>query len=178
MGERDGGVGLPVFDPPRQVIGVALDVGLSGASFKAFLSRRRCASMPGASMTQSDPTAGTDGNAARFWRVKLVRGRARWVLMREPVRTSDQIRDAIDRGKAGDKVNVSDPAAAPLGTDAEAAGFSPTPRERKMTKEGLGPERNEIPGGALTTLVGYGGIVLALGISLIALVLAGLGIIH
>lgn len=40
--------------------------------------------------------------------------------------TADQLRDAIDRGKAADKVNVSDPAAAPLGTDAEAAGTPPS----------------------------------------------------
>jgi hypothetical protein len=36
--------------------------------------------------------------------------------------TASQLRDAIDRGKAGDKVPVADPAAAPLGTDDEAAG--------------------------------------------------------
>ena len=33
-----------------------------------------------------------------------------------------QLRDRIDRGGAGDKVAFSDPAAAPLGTDDEAAG--------------------------------------------------------
>jgi hypothetical protein len=37
-----------------------------------------------------------------------------------------RLRDRIDRGAAGDKVAFSDPAAAPLGTDAEAAGHSPT----------------------------------------------------
>ena len=34
----------------------------------------------------------------------------------------DKLRDDIDRGRTGDKVDVSDPAAAPLGTDDEAAG--------------------------------------------------------
>ena len=36
--------------------------------------------------------------------------------------TTEQLRDDIDRGRTGDKVNVADPAAAPLGTDEEAAG--------------------------------------------------------
>ncbi|MBV9783455.1 MAG: hypothetical protein JO264_06510 [Acidisphaera sp.] len=31
-----------------------------------------------------------------------------------------RLRDAIDRGRTGDKVKADDPAAAPLGTDAEA----------------------------------------------------------
>jgi hypothetical protein len=34
----------------------------------------------------------------------------------------DQLRDDIDRGRTGDKVEGSDPAAVPLGTDEEAAG--------------------------------------------------------
>jgi hypothetical protein len=34
-----------------------------------------------------------------------------------------QVRDRIDRGETGDKKAVEDPAAAPLGTDAEAGGF-------------------------------------------------------
>lgn len=40
--------------------------------------------------------------------------------------TSDQLRTEIDRGRAGDKVPFRDPAAAPLGTDDEAAGLPPT----------------------------------------------------
>jgi hypothetical protein len=42
------------------------------------------------------------------------------VVRQQP--TSDQLRSAIDRGRTWDKVPVFDPAAAPLGTDAEAAG--------------------------------------------------------
>jgi hypothetical protein len=34
---------------------------------------------------------------------------------------ADRLRHRIDAGKTGDKVGVSDPAAAPLGTDDEAA---------------------------------------------------------
>lgn len=43
-------------------------------------------------------------------------------------RTTDQLRAEIDSGQAGDKSAHNDPAAAPLGADAEAGGRS-TPRE-------------------------------------------------
>lgn len=46
--------------------------------------------------------------------------------------TTDQLRIRIDRGETGDKVAASDPAAAPLGTDAEAGGFPPTEQERAL----------------------------------------------
>jgi hypothetical protein len=39
-----------------------------------------------------------------------------------PIETTEQLRIAIDQGHAGDKVDVTDPAAAPLGTDDEAGG--------------------------------------------------------
>jgi hypothetical protein len=38
------------------------------------------------------------------------------------MRNVDQFRHAIDKGLTGDKVSFPDPAAAPLGTDDEAAG--------------------------------------------------------
>jgi hypothetical protein len=41
--------------------------------------------------------------------------------------TVSQLRDDIDSGRTGDKVDWSDPAAAPLGTDAEAAGTPASP---------------------------------------------------
>ena len=37
-------------------------------------------------------------------------------------RTAQQVRGDIDRGRTGEKVDFPDPAAAPLGTDSEAAG--------------------------------------------------------
>jgi hypothetical protein len=40
--------------------------------------------------------------------------------------TTDRLRRDIDRGRARDKVAVSDPAAAPLGTDSEAGGRAPS----------------------------------------------------
>jgi hypothetical protein len=44
--------------------------------------------------------------------------------------TTSQVRHAIDSGETGDKVAVSDPAAAPLGSDDEAAGRPPSAVER------------------------------------------------
>lgn len=41
----------------------------------------------------------------------------------------DQLREEIDRGGTGDKVAFSDPSAAPLGTDDEAAGHPPRPED-------------------------------------------------
>lgn len=49
-----------------------------------------------------------------------------------------RLRDAVDHGRTGDKVNYPDPAAAPLGTDDEAAGTPPTAEQMRMA------ERHEI----------------------------------
>ena len=46
--------------------------------------------------------------------------------------TSDQLRQQIDSGLTGEKVAMPDPAAAPLGTDAEAGGAPPTAAELTM----------------------------------------------
>jgi CubicO group peptidase (beta-lactamase class C family) len=40
-----------------------------------------------------------------------------------------QARAQIDRGETGDKIAADDPAAAPLGTDAEAGGVSTSPAD-------------------------------------------------
>ncbi|MXP63311.1 hypothetical protein E0493_08095 [Roseomonas sp. M0104] len=40
---------------------------------------------------------------------------------------ADKLRHDIDSGRSGDKVAFSDPAAAPLGADDEAAGVPPSP---------------------------------------------------
>ncbi|MGK7650970.1 hypothetical protein ACSQ76_00575 [Roseovarius sp. B08] len=49
--------------------------------------------------------------------------------------TTAKLRDDIDRGEGADKVGFPDPAAAPLGTDAEAGGFSPTPEEVRTARQ-------------------------------------------
>lgn len=46
--------------------------------------------------------------------------------------TTSQVRHAIDSGRTGDKVAASDPAAAPLGVDDEAAGKPPSAPERAL----------------------------------------------
>lgn len=43
--------------------------------------------------------------------------------------TVDRLREDINRGRTGDKVPFHDPAAAPLGTDDEAAGTPPSPED-------------------------------------------------
>jgi hypothetical protein len=52
-----------------------------------------------------------------------------------------QVRDRIDRGETGDKIAVEDPAAAPLGTDAEAGGSGTDAKEiaRSAAGEQAGP---------------------------------------
>jgi hypothetical protein len=40
--------------------------------------------------------------------------------------TTAQLRDDIDHGRTGSKIHAADPAAAPLGTDEEAAGTPPS----------------------------------------------------
>lgn len=53
------------------------------------------------------------------------------------------MRDTIDRGGAGDKVAFSDPAAAPLGTDDEAAGTPPTLEQVRMAERQEGARAKE-----------------------------------
>lgn len=60
----------------------------------------------------------------------------------------DRLRDRIDRGGSGDKVGFSDPAAAPLGTDAEAGGAPPTMeqvRRAEAAESGHGTAREAKP---------------------------------
>ena len=47
-------------------------------------------------------------------------------------RNVDELRHAVDSGRTGDKVAYPDPAAAPLGTDAEAGGIPPTPADVEL----------------------------------------------
>ena len=46
--------------------------------------------------------------------------------------TADALRQSLDHGRGQDKVNFSDPAAAPLGTDDEAGGHPPTREQVRM----------------------------------------------
>jgi hypothetical protein len=62
--------------------------------------------------------------------------------------TSDRQRIDIDSGKAGDKIAFPDPAAAPLGTDDEAAGTPPSRTELRIEQASLTepvPVRRRVP---------------------------------
>ncbi|WGD30467.1 hypothetical protein AncyloWKF20_01085 [Ancylobacter sp. WKF20] len=61
--------------------------------------------------------------------------------------TADRLRADIDRGQAGDKVPFSDPAAAPLGTDDEAAGTPPTAERVALARATEGGAGREPPPG-------------------------------
>jgi hypothetical protein len=49
--------------------------------------------------------------------------------------TADRLRKDIDRGLTGDKTDYPDPAAAPLGTDAEAGGNPPTAEQMRIARD-------------------------------------------
>lgn len=62
--------------------------------------------------------------------------------------TSDRLRSDIDHGRGGDKVSAGDPAAAPLGTDDEAAGTPPTQEQLARARAAeVGESRAHIPEG-------------------------------
>jgi hypothetical protein len=76
---------------------------------------------------------------------------------------ADQLRAAIDSGKTGDKVAFPDPAAAPLGTDAEAAGAPPARDEihQAFTVEAGTRSSTSAPhrGRALPAMLGFLGLI-------------------
>lgn len=60
--------------------------------------------------------------------------------------TVSQTRRDIDAGRTGDKVAAEDPAAAPLGTDSEAAGAPPSPEAaHKARRIDMARSRNTAP---------------------------------
>jgi hypothetical protein len=64
--------------------------------------------------------------------------------------TTDELRNRSDAGDIGDKVSFPDPAAAALGTDAEAGGSPPTVAERKLAaKQPAGPAQHRQDSGML-----------------------------
>jgi len=93
-------------------------------------------------------------------------------------RTADSLRADIDRGLTGDKIPGSDPAAAPLGTDAEAAGAPPTRREVDLeVRSRTARPHQDGPEGARTRGWRINWVAAAcLGVAVVAL-LVGLGIV-
>ena len=62
-----------------------------------------------------------------------------------------RLRNKIDHGGAGDKVAFPDPAAAPLGTDDEAAGHPPTRRRSWAAPRGRPTARPGVDGSRPTS---------------------------
>ena len=83
--------------------------------------------------------------------------------------TPSALRAAIDAGKTGDKVNAADPAAAPLDSDAEAAGTTVSTEDVRMAlrAESVQPHpKNSGTGlGWAWLLVGFVGLCILLFIS-------------
>ena len=81
--------------------------------------------------------------------------------------TTERLRADIDSGRTGDKVAASDPAAAPLGTDDEAAGTSPRPedvalaRRHELKLDGRQSDEKKI-GSAVLYLAILAGVMIAL----------------
>src|SRR3982751_4556599 len=84
-----------------------------------------------------------------------------------PITNTAQLRAAIDSGRTGDKAAVGDPAAAPLGTDDEAAGTPPgpwsvaqaheaeqSPSARKASAHDLVDNVTPKPGASLGLMIG------------------------
>jgi hypothetical protein len=74
--------------------------------------------------------------------------------------TTEQLRNAIDSGRTGEKIPGPDPAMAPLGTDDEAAGKPPSPASVELTRQietkTRKPEQEPQEGlGAAWILVGF-----------------------
>lgn len=87
------------------------------------------------------------------------------------IRNVDQLRDAIDTGKTGDKVAHPDPAVAPLGTDAKAGGASPTSQEVALDVSRL-PRTSREPGhGQALGVVIYFAAVALVFVAVIAIVI-------
>ena len=78
------------------------------------------------------------------------------VIPRGP--TVEQLRDDIDSGRTCDKVVAPDPAAAPLGSDEEAAGTPPSPAAialaRSLEIKSFGPRADADGIGAAWILIG------------------------
>lgn len=75
--------------------------------------------------------------------------------------TVDALRQDIDQSRAADKVDFEDPAASPLGTDAEASGNPPRTPELEMEKGQIEKDHPPAEHGPNTTIspaIVYGAI--------------------
>jgi len=91
--------------------------------------------------------------------------------MAERGSTTEQLRKDIDSGRTSSKIDYPDPAAAPLGTDDEAAGTPPSPVAIDMAR------REEVGNAAAATKEQSLGVGAAIYTGVLALVLASLSAI-
>lgn len=90
--------------------------------------------------------------------------------MTKPRRTIEQLRDDIDSGRTRDKVDFPDPAAAPLGSDEEAAGTPVTaPQTRQTRRETTRRSRHKPQTPGLETSPRRANLIILLGAALAAL---------
>ena len=71
--------------------------------------------------------------------------------------TVEQLRNKVDLGKTGDKISFPDPAAAPLGTDEEAAGTPPSTAAVDLAKSEERSPEGTSPGATDETSRNYSG---------------------
>ncbi len=87
--------------------------------------------------------------------------------------TPAQLRHDIDSGRTGDKVPFPDPAAAPLGTDEEAAGTPVSGRAAAAARRAETARRDEPPRPNSSTRSGRAWMVITLIVAAAVLVAAG-----
>lgn len=71
----------------------------------------------------------------------------------------------ISRGRTREKINYPDPAAAPFGTDDEAAGMPASLRERRM-EDAARPEPCAVPPASQGPIIFYVSLVVALAVGI------------
>ncbi|RDE08482.1 hypothetical protein [Pelagibacterium lacus] len=85
-----------------------------------------------------------------------------------PPETVEELRNRIDRGETGDKVDWPDPAASPLGTDDEAGGYPPTREELRLETQSASIATPQVS--SWRGVIAYAGIAAAVLIVFVAII--------
>ena len=159
MGQQMSAPCVPFTDPDQSAVGsiwptLRYHVGITTVSRLHggrgwAVGARRCDSIVNRKLPRSEKMSENSKATGEASKGAATRGAAK---------TTDRLRQEIDAGKAGDKQGFPDPAAAPLGTDAEAGGAPPTEAERRA-RPGQPPPRQIGAGGRAGALgdLGAGG---------------------
>jgi hypothetical protein len=99
-------------------------------------------------------------------------------MTRRPTATAAQLRHEIDQGHSGNKVRALDPAAAPLGTDEEAAGTPVDPHLLAVVRRREKRRRPRVPRDGrvsqdmdLSSVAIYAAIIVGLAIGIVSMLL-------